>query len=121
MNKRIGYSLMNKPGHYYRSHLSVSMLRTAMSGSGWLTAFQVSAMVSDRIPPEAKARIAEWNKKGRPAFGSLDQMAEVGLYQMVLNKLNKIAKCGGCEKHGIGKDAKFRWIEKNSAPKADPA
>lgn len=108
----------DKTPNYYRSGIVSRDFCLAMSGMGWLSLVQVTGMLSEKIPPEAKARHAELSKKcGK--YITLEEKMMIGCREVVRKRLDTLRGNGFVEKKGVGRDAKYRWIEKNNQPQQD--
>lgn len=111
------YSRGDNPPNYYRSGLSADDVRRAMEGSGWLSLTQVSAIVSDKISPEAKARYANMHATNGKVTAThhralpLDVRIATGCRDLVRSKLTNLMAHGKVERDGKGKHCKYRWIE----------
>lgn len=99
--------------NYYRSGLSANDFRVAMSGSGWVSLTQIVGMLSDKIPPEAKARQYELRVSSKqPANNhTLERRLAIGCRKLIDLRLWTLVGDGHIEKKGKGTDAKYRWIE----------
>jgi hypothetical protein len=87
-----------------------------MDGAGLLELSQVSALLMDIVPPEAKVRQFQM---GRGRLGGQNtsvpvQMAR-GMREIVRTKLRRLILDGKVKKHGSGKEAKYEWVGKAKA------
>jgi ribosomal protein S19E (S16A) len=118
---RFGYTRLDKPQGFYRTGLSNEDLRLALSHGEWQRLFQVVAGVADKILPEAAVRYEQMHG-GRTSQSPIEKRIQSGSFQIVRQKLNRLVISGKVEKDGKGKDARYRWIEKQDAnAKADSA
>lgn len=112
MSKTGFYSKKDKPQNYYRSGIVTNDFRLAMEGSGWLTLTQLVGIMSDKIPPEAKARYAQLHNNGKIKTGRpLSNIVAGGCRDIIRSKMQNLIWRKKVERHGSGNDAKYRWIE----------
>lgn len=112
MSGQFGWKKLDKPRGFYRSGLTVEQIRLAMKGLGWLSTTQIVGAVGDYILPEGSFRYAQLRGGTRRRCS--------GERHIVKTKLNDLVARGKVEKHGIGKEVKFRWIEsQNDSAKKD--
>lgn len=114
MKRRISYSRLDKPKNFYRSGLSATDFRIALSGAGWITLDQAVGMLAERIPPEAKVRsgiMRNGSQSGKP----ISALAAEGCRDLVRRGLMNLMYHGKVEKNGSGKDATYRWVENEAA------
>lgn len=95
--------------HRFRmSYLSLDDFRRCMTGAGWLTATQLTGMLSHLMPPEAKLRMAMCHDCD---ISDTANAMLVGAKVVIIKRVSDLVKGGYVERSGKCKATKYRWKE----------
>jgi hypothetical protein len=106
---------LTKPPRFYSTNLPVARIRVAMRDGEWMTVDHLCAVIGDEVTPEAKLRtlqLCRGSVAPAKSWMEMERNLRKGLRKLVQMKLSAMKHDGEVEKDGKGKDARYRWIEK---------
>jgi hypothetical protein len=116
------YNKKDKPQNYYRTSVTTDDFRLAMDGNGWLTITQICGLLGAKIPPTAAVRMTQLHAGGKMRPIDMSLLVASGRRDVVRTRMQNLIWRGKVEKHGSGKEAKYRWIDsENNSARQDQA